>query len=109
VRKARKEHKCTECGSVIKKGEEYEYISGMWDGTWDFFKTCQDCIDIRESLSMMECFCWSHGGLAEDLSNQFAWAEFTPGEKFAHLRVLAKHRRWGRTKKNRRNIKCSRS
>ena len=94
--KARESHRCSECGSEIKAGEQYETVRGLWDGQWERFKTCSDCLAIRDSLSMMPCFCWSHGGLSEDIQNQFDYADFTPGERFAHLRVLAKHRRWGR-------------
>lgn len=45
--KARKDHICCECSSVISPGEKYQRVSGLWD---DFatFKTCLFCNDIRE-------------------------------------------------------------
>lgn len=39
-RKARKEHKCCECGKTIEKGETYVVSSGIWDGKPDRFKQC---------------------------------------------------------------------
>lgn len=90
---AKKEHKCGECGSTIKVGERYERVYGKWDGDISTFKTCSDCVEVRDTLSEMPCFCWSHGGLSEDVGNQFAYASFTPGERFAYLRVVAAHRK----------------
>jgi len=60
--KARKQHKCCECGGVIGKGEEYEYISGKWD-YFDQFKTCEKCADLRDSL--MGVLCPAFGDLRE--------------------------------------------
>jgi len=89
---ARKSHRCSECGSVINVDEEYERVTGMWDGYIDTFKTCSDCVEVRNALSEMECFCWSHGSLSEDVYNQMHEASFTPGERFSYLRVIAHHR-----------------
>ena len=90
---ARKPRECCECGSEIKAGERYEYVTGKWEGRLDSFTTCMDCVDVREALAEMPCFCWSHGGLQEDVQQQFADARFTPGERFAYLRVVVKHRK----------------
>ena len=48
--KARKEHKCMECGDTIKKGDKYEYYFGKDNGTIFIHKTCQICFNIREDL-----------------------------------------------------------
>jgi len=45
--KARKPHKCCECGSEIDPGEEYQKITGLHEGTWVDFKTCYICQKIR--------------------------------------------------------------
>ena len=60
TRKARKIHKCNECGEVILPGCEYKYESGVWDGTPDSYKTCLDCMSVRD-----EFFCegWTYGDL----------------------------------------------
>ncbi len=44
---ARKEHKCGECRATIRKGQEYEYVSGLWDGDFGVHKTCMKCVTIR--------------------------------------------------------------
>lgn len=67
TRKARKEHKCAECGTLIKRGDKYEYVFGVWDGTVDYIKTCGQCVDLREFVrAHIPCFCWAHHNLHED-------------------------------------------
>lgn len=46
MRKARKEHKCSECGRTIERGEKYNYFSGKWEGSFDDSKTCVDCLSV---------------------------------------------------------------
>jgi hypothetical protein len=50
-RKARVEHKCCECSTVIAKGQKYQYLSGVWDGRGDSFKTCLPCAELREKAT----------------------------------------------------------
>ncbi len=45
--KARKPHKCCECGSDIDPGEKYQKITGLHEGSWVEFKTCYVCINVR--------------------------------------------------------------
>ncbi len=47
LRKARKEHKCCECGGAIQAGENYHYHHGIWDGSAGSYKACQDCEALR--------------------------------------------------------------
>ena len=47
MRTARKQHKCTECRRTIEPGEEYESVSGLWEGGWSKYKTCRDCLSLR--------------------------------------------------------------
>ena len=47
---AKKDHKCIECKGVIKKGEQYEKTVGKWDGNFDTFKTCLDCLSLRREF-----------------------------------------------------------
>jgi len=44
--KARKAHKCCECGRTIQPGEKYMCISGIWDGRPSRFKTCTECANL---------------------------------------------------------------
>ena len=46
-RQARKDHKCCECHGVIRKGETYNYHSGVWDGSPASYKVCVDCDALR--------------------------------------------------------------
>jgi len=50
IRIARKKHKCFECGRTIEIEEKYEYVIGKWDGHFDSFKTCCDCLNTRNTF-----------------------------------------------------------
>ena len=39
TRKARKEHVCCECRQKILPGQEYEYVTMMYEGRWESYKT----------------------------------------------------------------------
>ncbi len=91
--KARLPHYCSECGCVIAPGEQYERVSGKWDGEVYTFKTCRQCRQIRNEFSTMKCFCWAHGGLWEAVQEQLAEADYTPGGKFSFYRLIASHRK----------------
>lgn len=49
-RTARKQHSCCECGRAILPGEKYRYESGVWDGRPSSFKTCVDCLAVRDTF-----------------------------------------------------------
>jgi hypothetical protein len=57
---ARKQHTCCECGEKIRPGEEYEYASGLWEGSWEHYKTCGPCVLIRSDVC---CHSWIFGEL----------------------------------------------
>ena len=48
-RKARIAHICCECGEPILPGTRYEDVVGLWDGSFDTFKTCNPCHSIRST------------------------------------------------------------
>ena len=50
VCKARKQHRCGECGRVINKGESYEAYNGVCEGDFFWAKTCSDCLSLRNSF-----------------------------------------------------------
>lgn len=63
IRTARKSHVCCECGQEIKRGERYEFTSGIWEGEPGSYKTCLICARIRDDY-----FCsWIFGGLKEEI------------------------------------------
>jgi hypothetical protein len=46
--KARKEHKCCECGSVIGVGEKHQLAEGIWNGEFGRYRTCEICEAVRD-------------------------------------------------------------
>lgn len=64
IRKARKKHSCNECRRSIYPGEEYEHCSGKWDGAFETYKTCIDCLSLRDQF-------FSHGWCYRSL-----WPDF---------------------------------
>lgn len=50
IRTARKTHVCNECLKDIQPGEQYEYVSGIWDGNPKAYKTCLDCKSVRDTF-----------------------------------------------------------
>jgi hypothetical protein len=59
---ARASHTCTECGREIRAGEKYEKVVGAVDGDLETFKTCRDCLSVRESFfcgAWVLCCIWS--------------------------------------------------
>lgn len=50
-RKARKEHSCGECGGKIAIGESHHFISGIWEGEFDFHRSCVVCRKLGEEFS----------------------------------------------------------
>lgn len=71
--RARKDHTCTECKRTIKKGENYEYVMGKWDGHIEVYKTCYYCQIARNWLSI-HCDGWCYTGILEDLEDH--WREY---------------------------------
>jgi hypothetical protein len=52
VVKARKPHRCCECGRSITPGTNYKYVSGKYEG--EFF-TCKTCLPCDEILRVFSC------------------------------------------------------
>lgn len=61
-RKAKKEHKCGECGRTIKPGEKYWYATGLCEGDWFDAKVCAQCEDMYNFVKAhVPCLCVSFG------------------------------------------------
>lgn len=74
--RAAKPHKCCECLGEIRKGEEYEQVSILFDHEWSTFKTCPDCLHLRCEITRAysdDCG-WLHGGMQEQLDVMRGWA-----------------------------------
>jgi len=91
-RKARKGHRCAECGRPIAAGETYFAERLMVDGSFDFVKTCAHCRVARDWLEA-ECRGWLYRGVAEDIHSHAQDQRFPPG-----VRLLAHgmRQRWCR-------------
>lgn len=50
VRKARKFHRCSECGRRIEIGQRYEHYWGKYDGEVSAIDTCLLCAEIAEAF-----------------------------------------------------------
>lgn len=66
--RAAKQHRCCECGDRIERGQKHELVKGMWDGSWNCYRTCLLCVEIREHF---QCDGWIYEQLWEDLINNF--------------------------------------
>ena len=67
---ARKEHICCECKDTISKGQKYQRIFSVYEGTVDVFKTCEFCASEFDRLRKKHPdanFC------KEDLACVVAW------------------------------------
>lgn len=79
--KARKEHRCDECGGKVKPGETYRLIVGKWDGDLNTFKACPDCLELMTwAEAHVKCICWqlgeAHQNILDEMSN---WEKECPG------------------------------
>lgn len=89
---ARKEHKCYECRRTIRPGEQYESVRGVWEGRFEFFKTCQHCLALRDWVKAhVPCFCWMYGDVRNDaIETALSYAHEAPGLLFgAYRREIA--------------------
>lgn len=88
VRKANKDHKCSECGLAIYAGESYEHVRGKWDGDIGTHKTCPRCLALKEWVKAhVPCICWGHGAIREDaLGAARYYANEAPGLLFGAYR-----------------------
>lgn len=59
-RKARKAHRCCECGETIEPGARYLDTTGVWEGGPNRYRTCEGCAEIREAFN---CDGWIFGEL----------------------------------------------
>jgi hypothetical protein len=105
--KARKPHKCGECGRGIAAGEIYEKAIGKMDDGYIYTpKTCSHCRDIRQFVqNSVPCFCWAHGSLDDDVSNAVQDAYYrardeVKGLAFAVGRLMVKRDRTKRAMKS---------
>lgn len=67
TRKARKSHRCCECGDPILPGDVYEYVCGKAEGEIFTVKTCAACVEIRKAFC---CGSWVYEMLWESIREE---------------------------------------
>lgn len=72
-RRARKPHRCYECGDTIEIGEDYLYISYLFDGKWSHHKLCDGCEECWKILREAG-HCLLIGGLQETWEETYQYA-----------------------------------
>lgn len=85
IHSARKEHKCYECGRIIRVGEKYEYTAAKWDGDIHFIKTCSHCKAAKQWL-VKQCGGYVWGGVKEDLREHMSYAWLKVGRLVVGMR-----------------------
>lgn len=68
TRRARKPHKCCECGVHIGCRDLYQNVFGVWDGDAQSYSTCIACAFLRSAL-MARDMCPLFRGLDEEADN----------------------------------------
>jgi hypothetical protein len=88
MRRARKEHRCYECGRLIAKGDDYEDLSAKWDDVIQRIRTCHRCIAMMRYVEAhVPCVCWEHGNILENARDTIDYyAHEAPGLVFGTLR-----------------------
>ncbi len=71
--RARKVHRCGECGHDIQPGDTYRREVTLFDGDIDTHKTCLTCLRIRDSL--FDCG-WYYGEMWRDIHEAYCDDEF---------------------------------
>lgn len=60
--KARKQHGCESCNRTIPAGENYRRDSGLYDGEFTSFATCNQCESFMRELHARGIDDWNTGG-----------------------------------------------
>lgn len=67
--RARKPHRCFECGRTIPTGDTYRLIAGKWDGEFDQYRIHAECYALAERLGDLMCGGeWAFGQVLEHLT-----------------------------------------
>lgn len=92
-RRARKEHKCSECYRAIAAGETYRFECGMCEGEFETYRTCSHCMVARGWL-LKNCHGWVYSQVIEEIEEH---AEEYPKIALGLRKIMAGARRkWQR-------------
>lgn len=93
-RKARKEHRCSECAGKIDPGTVYEHNRGKCEGEMWSSNTCAGCLSIRDYIKAnVPCFCWEYHNMlqsAKSCAEDVRMSGELPGFYFGFLRLIVK-------------------
>lgn len=79
TRRARKTHRCGECGTPINSGDTYCYSKGLGGGEgWQQFRTCAECLPACDWL-VAQCGGYLFYGVYEDLHEHWGEGPFALG------------------------------
>lgn len=92
-RRARKEHRCVDCGRTIQRGERYLSAGGLYEGAWWADKQCEHCNGAAQLL-VRECGGFLFAGVQEDLAEHVS--EPLPWRMQAARYVVGMRRQWKR-------------
>ena len=88
TRKARKPHKCCECGMEITPPATYEHVVGKYQEEFSIYETCSLCVEIRDVFTCGNS--WYYGQLWEEME-EYAFEHLTTAsECFRELSPEAK-------------------
>lgn len=90
-RRARREHKCNECGRTISVGEHYHRAGALYNHRWFTYRTCAHCDVLRQWLQA-NCGGFLYCGVLEDFGEHASEYRVLGWWK---LRVMAGNR-WAR-------------
>lgn len=55
IRKARREHKCSECFRPILVGATYMDVRSLYDGRWNTARAHVECVKLRKHIAFDVC------------------------------------------------------
>lgn len=91
TQKARKSHRCDECGLPVTPGRLYVRVGSLYDGRWDTYRAHNEC---RALVRFVEKeVCGDHGsipigGLDEEISNMDAYDGDRRDDELDDLRAM---------------------
>jgi hypothetical protein len=91
LRLSRGDYHCCECAKSIPRGAWYEDASGLWDESWNYFRTCLRCVARREAFHAIEG-CWPaleelRDTIVECMRESDGWAEYGRALRKARVQV----------------------
>jgi hypothetical protein len=94
--KAKKDHKCSECGRIIVVGEKYYRERGKYDGSMFTHKTCEHC-QVARTWMYRECGGFVYGEIEEELREHWNESHEYRNRELARL-IYGMSRFWKRRK-----------